>query len=70
VLDIEIKELSFVLGSIKLKESDDSLVVKLTETLMQNEKEYWKNVAQAMTDCQNTLAKFAGILQTVNSGMT
>jgi hypothetical protein len=70
VLDIEVKELSRVLGSIKLKETDDSVIVKPTETLTQDEKEYWKNVAQAMTDCQNTLGKLAGILQTVNSGMT
>jgi hypothetical protein len=67
VLEIEIKSLLTVLNSIKLKESDSSLAVKLSE-LSGPEKEYWKNFGQAMNSCESALKSLEQILPNVNSG--
>jgi len=65
VLDIEIKSLSDVLGSIATSFSDPLVARVALEAQTGHEGQYWKTVKTSMDDCKGTLSNLEQILEKV-----
>jgi hypothetical protein len=65
VLDIEVKSLSDILGSIATSFSDPLVASVALESQTGHEGRFWKTVKRSMDDCKGTLAKLERILENV-----
>jgi FtsZ-binding cell division protein ZapB len=65
VLQVEINELSQVLGSISTSFGDPVMAKVALETQTGHEAHHWKNVKRSMEDCKETLASLDRLLRQV-----